>query len=259
MFFYFSKITQPLLWPLNITLILLTVAALAQWLRRPKLALRLSLGALVTLFAASLPVLAHALLRDLERSYPLVKSSEAPQADVVVVLGTTVWSLESPRLEIEEAGGSRLVPAARLYHAKRAPFVIVASGVPYVDASGAERLEAQDMTDFLAGLGVPSAAVVQEARSRNTDENARYTREILQSRGWKSILLVTSAFHMARSVALFKKYGIETIHPFPTELRVSDRPMRFLDWVPDLASLQMTTGALKEYVGRWVYHLRSSQ
>ncbi|MBY0370270.1 YdcF family protein [bacterium] len=253
MFFAFSKLVQPLLWPLNIALLLLSASAAAWYLNKTVWARRLSLIATAVLLVASLPVTALLLLRPIERAFPVISVEQAPAADAIVVLGTTTWNLESPRTEVEEAGGSRLVPAARLYRAKRAPHVVVSSGVHY-DAQGADRVEAMDMVAFLIDQGVPVSALVAEQRSRNTDENARYVLEIAKARGWKSILLVTSAFHMKRAVALFKKHGVETVYPFPTEPVVVDRRLRFADFVPDLGSLQTTTRAIRERVGLWVYN-----
>lgn len=253
MFFTFSKLVQPILWPFNIALLLLISALIARHFKKEKTAWHLVIAALAFLLVPALPVISIALMRSLESSYPSIASSQAPAAEAIVVLGGSIWGAQPPRLEPEEASGSRLVPAARLYRHKKAPFIVVSSGSPAFFPDGTEGVEANDMRDFLVDAGVPDRAIVREGRSRNTDENARYTAEVLRQRGWKKILLVTSAFHLPRAVAIFKKYGVTDVIPFPTEKRMTEGPFRFSYLVPELAALQTSTAAIKEYVGRWVY------
>ncbi len=253
MFFTFSKLVQPILWPFNIALILLIASFVGWFLRREKIARRLVVAAFCFLFFPSIPLLSNRLMRSLESDYPSIASGNAPIADAIVVLGGSIWAAQPPRLETEEGSGSRLIPTARLYQKGKAPFVVVSSGSPQFSADGKEGIEATDMRDFLVGVGVPSQAIVLEGHSRNTDENARFTAEIMKERGWKKIILVTSAFHLPRAVALFRKYGVTDVVPFPTEKRITERSFQFQSLVPELGALQATTVAIKEYVGRWVY------
>jgi uncharacterized SAM-binding protein YcdF (DUF218 family) len=253
MFYLFSKLIQPILWPFNIALLLLIAALACRYRRREETAWRLVIAAVAFLLLPALPWISIGLMRSLESSYPSIAASQAPVAEAIVVLGGSIWGAQPPRLEAEEASGSRLVPAARLYRRKKAPFIVVSSGWPYLLPDGKAGVEANDMRDFLVDAGVPEKAIIREDRSRNTDENARYTAEIMKSRGWTKILLVTSAFHLPRAVAIFKKYGVTDVIPFPTEKRVTEGPFRFSFLVPELAALQTTTVAIKEYVGRWVY------
>lgn len=253
MFFIFSKLVQPILWPFNIALLLLIAALACRHWRREKTAWRLVIAALAFLLIPALPLVAMGMMRSLESSYPSLASAQAPTAEAIVVLGGSIWGAQPPRLEAEEASGSRLTPAARLYRHKKAPFIVVSSGSPYFFPDGKEGIEANDMRDFLVDAGVPDKAIIREDRSRNTEENARHTAEILKTRGWSKILLVTSAYHLPRAVAIFKKYGVTDVIPFPTEKRMTEGPFRFSYLIPELAALQTTTAAIKEYVGRWVY------
>ena len=91
-----------------------------------------------------------------------------------------------------------------------------------------------------------------------------YTQKILQEKEIKQVLLVTSAMHMPRSLASFKKQGIKAI-PAPTDFLISDRNFtevnyskesKMLSFIPDTESLDRTTQAIKEYVGTVIYHLR---
>ena len=76
------------------------------------------------------------------------------------------------------------------------------------------------MMEILTQVGVPPAAIIQEPNSFNTYENAVNVKQILQSRGIKNILLVTSALHMPRSLAIFKRQKITAVAA-PTDFLAS--------------------------------------
>jgi uncharacterized SAM-binding protein YcdF (DUF218 family) len=122
------------------------------------------------------------------------------------------------------------------------------------------------MASILTQIGVPREALWLEGNSRNTYENAVESKKILDRAGIRRIVLVTSALHMPRSVAIFEKQGFEVI-PAPTDYLVTDRDWTYYltpDWriqlfnlIPTAEDLHFTTLALKEYLGILVYRLRS--
>jgi uncharacterized SAM-binding protein YcdF (DUF218 family) len=120
------------------------------------------------------------------------------------------------------------------------------------------------MADILVNLGVPNSAILQDSKSLNTYQNAVNVRQIMQERGIRRVLLVTSAMHMPRSLRIFQRQGIEAI-PAPTDFLITQQEINepssspqatLLNLVPDADQLQNTTRALKEYIGTVVYHLR---
>jgi uncharacterized SAM-binding protein YcdF (DUF218 family) len=122
------------------------------------------------------------------------------------------------------------------------------------------------MAEILKMLGVPEEVLWYETESRNTYENALFTRRILEEKGIDRIVLVTSAMHMPRAVGLFEKQGFEVI-PAPADYNVTQSDWERL-WQPNLTTqlfnaspsvgnLSDTTLALKEYIGIWAYRLRS--
>lgn len=211
-------------------------------------ALSLVLGlALLILFISSIPVCSNLFLISLENAHPVQLTKDYPNADAIVVLGGTTAPVDGPRLEPEERDGSRLLPAVRLYKNRKAPLIVVSGGVPYLSHSNETRTESLDMKDILVVMGVPESSILMENRSRNTIENALYTAEILKMNKAKSILLVTSAFHMKRSVNLFKRQGF-SVFAVPTEHRQIAQfyPHHFF---PKAGSLRETTLVIKEWVG----------
>ena len=124
---------------------------------------------------------------------------------------------------------------------------------------------AVDMAVLLGLLGVPEDAIWLEPDSRNTYENALNSRIMLDARGIRRVVLVTSAAHMPRSVALFERQGLEVI-PAPADFRVTQAGWQMLTsgspeaqmvgLLPSAENLAITTSALKEYLGILVYRLR---
>ncbi len=117
-------------------------------------------------------------------------------------------------------------------------------------------LEAPAMATFMHDLGVPEAAMLMESESRTTRENAVLTEKMLRERGTNRILLVTSAMHMPRALATFRKLGIDAI-PAPTDFE-AEPPSGYwlLRWLPDTDALDKSSRAMKEYLGMWVYRWR---
>ena len=112
------------------------------------------------------------------------------------------------------------------------------------EADVAERL-------FLA-LGVERSQIVLESQSRNTYENVLYTKELVKPKPQETWLLITSAFHMPRSVGIFRKAGWEVI-PYPTDYRVIAGQRQ-----PNLGfseKLSIIDNAAKEWVGLVSYFL----
>jgi uncharacterized SAM-binding protein YcdF (DUF218 family) len=114
-------------------------------------------------------------------------------------------------------------------------------------------------------MGVPAAAVWLEPDSRNTYENGVLTKALLDEKGISEIVLVTSAVHMPRSVAIFEKLGF-TVLPAPTDYQTTelDRsyfqapdPLTYVLYLlPDSDNMWLTSWVLKEYFGMVVYRLR---
>ena len=115
--------------------------------------------------------------------------------------------------------------------------------------------EARQFLQLAVECGLDSAIVLLEEDSRNTYENAQYTRQILEKRGWREVLLVTSASHMRRAVAAFRTQGIVVI-PAPTDIRVVQQGFSLLRLLPTVIALEKSSIAIKEYIGWWIYGIR---
>jgi len=93
----------------------------------------------------------------------------------------------------------RLLMALRLYHAGKAPLVVLSGGNnPLFTEEVPEQSEAEVMRSLLGEWGIPDSAIQVEGGSINTHENASFSYRLLASRGIGRIILVTSAMHMRR-------------------------------------------------------------
>ncbi len=160
-----------------------------------------------------------------------------------------------PRIDMEFNGTvDRVHKTAELYRAGKASMVIVTAGnQPWTQSAWAE---ADLIRELLAKWGVPKEAVMLEGSSRNTRENALFSKNIIDSIDCKKSLLVTSAVHMPRAMGAFRSVGVE---PFAvsTDVRVVDVSFPVvMDFLPSAAALSMTSEALREWVGQKVYQVQ---
>lgn len=196
-------------------------------------------------WVGSTRVFSDALMRPLEYKYSV---PERPAGDVIVVLGGGARSGGEVFSASERLGAGTLerVSAAFLLHKKTGLPLLISGGTPFSSMS-----EASAAAAYLAELGVPKAKIMTEEASRDTIENAAFTRKLCDAKGYKNIILVTSASHMPRSMFLFRKAGFTAITPFPIG-RGSGGGHYFRDWLPGNVD---TAKALNEYLGLVYYRL----
>ncbi|HVY87498.1 MAG TPA: YdcF family protein [Hyphomonadaceae bacterium] len=251
LFYIASKVGWFFLTPSNLLLLAMAVGILLlRWARTRKLGLRLAAGgAIATALVTVLPV-SEWLLASLERRFPAYepcKSSTAQPLAGIILLGGAISSEEIDGRIIEDLGGSadRIRKAAQLAHEYPSLPVLVSGGQAF-PRKGA-RPESVATADLLKELGVEESRLKLETASRTTAENAAFVKSQAGTGAW---LLVTSAFHMPRSVATFRKAGIDVI-PVPTDWMVDDnRPLLTMNALDRLGKLDL---AVHEYLGLAAY------
>ena len=211
--------------------------------------------AILMLWVTSMPIVADALLGRLEQDYPAVMMTEVPVSKCIVVLGGAVQPVLPPRVDIDmHEAVDRVRKAAQLFHAGRGG-VIIASGGNLPWSPFAES-EAESIKTLLLEWGVPASAIVLETESRNTRENALNSIALLEELGCETPLLVTSAAHMKRSVAVFERLGV-TVFPVSADVRVvKSSNLNVLDFLPDAEALNQTSDAMREWMGQKVYEMQ---
>ncbi|WP_181705260.1 YdcF family protein [Chthonobacter rhizosphaerae] len=252
MFFIASKLIFLVLRPSNAVLLAMLVGLLLRRLgRRRTGAIVFSLGLGAAVVAAWTP-LGNALILPLEQRFPQI----APPADEptgVIILGGSIDPIATAqRGDYPQLldGAERLIVGAEM--ARRYPNARIVFTGGSGDIISTERQESDVALTQLTGLGVPRERLVLETRSRNTRENAVFTYDILKPQPGDRWLLVTSAWHMPRSVGVFRAAGWTGLIPYPVDYRsVLDPPWFGRNFASE--GLFLTDIAVKEYIGLVAY------
>ncbi len=244
--FYLKKILAPLFFPIPLCLEIMALGLIFLWFtKRQKTGKALvTIGALLLALLSYEPV-ADWMVRPLEYRYPASQEMKAEINNIkwVVVLGG--GHISDPELPITgqlgESSLARLVEGVRLK--KRLPDArLLLSGGGAFDPVPNARL----MANLTAQLGVDKKDMVLETQSRDTKDEARHIKKMV---GKDKFFLVTTASHMPRSMALFKKQGMKPI-PAPTDFEVKETqgfsPAQFFPWADNLRKVEL---ALHEYLG----------
>ncbi|MFC5269813.1 YdcF family protein [Adhaeribacter terreus] len=217
MFFYLSKLLDFLLLPIVWIFILLLLGLI---LKNPLHRKRFLIAAIGLLLFLSNPFLINEALLAWEK--PPVPIKELSVYDAGIVLTGITSGDRSPHDRVYfNKGADRIMHALQLYREGKIRKIIISGG------SGAilERYatEADELRKVLQMANVPESDILVENRSRNTRENALYTKELLiKNPELKTTLLITSAFHMRRSEGCFRKAGLKP-DIFPADFYTIDR------------------------------------
>jgi len=199
----------------------------------------------VLLIGFSYGVLPTNLMKPLENKYPpfqIVNSEDDIKWVVVLGGGHTVDPGLPANSQLSGATLIRLVEGIRIHRLLSDSKLILSGGDPFGKISNAEV-----MADVALMLGVDQKSIVLESISKDTKDEAVLVQKIVQE---DRFVLVTSANHMPRSMALFRKLGMEPA-PAPAEYFVKERVAGVCPGIffPDAGNLVAAERAIHEYVG----------
>lgn len=206
--FLLKKILSPFLLPLPLAFVLL-LAALVIGLKagRKSISRVLALAGLLIILLTSYTFTGRPILESIEYKYrPRPEAQELAGVKWVVVLGGGVWDDHrlSSTARLTESSVCRIVEGIRIWRQAPGSKLLLSGGRVFTPVP-----EAQAMFELAKELGVPDTSMVLETDSRDTGEQARLVARMV---GDDRVVLVTSAAHMPRSMALFCKQGI---YPVP--------------------------------------------
>ncbi|MEB3322397.1 MAG: YdcF family protein [Synechococcaceae cyanobacterium] len=257
-----AKLLPTLVLPPGLALVLL-VAGLAG--RGRRWGPWLSGAGIALLWVASMPLVSRHLSRSLEERALRLSPAEIPKGDVILVLGGGLRPPLPPRrgVEVGEAG-DRLLTGVDLMRKGKAPWLLVSGDQVSFTAGGSTPAEALSAARLATWLGVPADRIVRSENPRNTAEEARALQELARRRRWRRVLLVTSAAHLPRSVATFRRLTDLTVVPVACDFQTTEpgsigRPTFgsvLMDLMPSAAALSGTSEVLREVMGLAVYRLR---
>jgi uncharacterized SAM-binding protein YcdF (DUF218 family) len=252
MFFYLSKLIAFLLLPLVWFFLLLALSFLTKAEVRRR---RLRIAAVVLLYLSSNSFLVDECFRLWEPVTPDHDRLETRYKGAIVLGGIGDIDL---RLEKITFGYSadRLFQVLPLWHQGRVEKIIFTGGSGSIEFP--EKKEGIYVRRYLHSVGVPDSAMVIESESRNTYENAVFTKKILDSLGIGGpFLLVTSAYHMPRSMAIFRKAGYTNLLPYPTNRLSGLRRFTFDHvFIPNPGAMLALERLIHEWVGYLTYKLK---
>jgi uncharacterized SAM-binding protein YcdF (DUF218 family) len=251
--FWFKKILGALLLPMSLSLWACLAGLLLMTRAKHRRAGR-ALAALgvFLLYAASTPLVGNALVKPLERQYPMYRHDpERPLAFVAVLGGGNVPDPDlPPTAQIGGTAPARLAEGIRVWRMNPGARLVLSGGAVTDPTPNAEA-----MAKVARALGVPESAMILEKRPLDTETEARLLKETV---GNRHFALVSEASHMPRAMALFRRQGLSPV-PAPTAHMVPVRPGGGSVWrnfVPNSGGLAKTERAVYETLGMLWARLR---
>ncbi len=199
----FSDITEPpgLLW-----LVMLIMTAVLAWRRKWSGALALGILALIeTLMGCRL--VSNSLLATLERPYIRSQVADLPACDAVVMLGGThdISAHDVFGFALRD-GADRVLTALELVRQGKGKTLVLGGAMETFE--GKYQSSAVQLQKWFAAWGIPSVPVITLQGANDTHAEAERVQALAAEHHWQRLILVTSAYHMSRAKALFKKVGL---------------------------------------------------
>ena len=200
---------------------------------------------IIFLYIQATPLFSYQLSRAFEPA-PLTQGAlDDAQAIVVVGSGLNPRAYEYPtHIMVSDDTLARLGYVAYLVRDYSDKLIITSGGY-----TGTKQSEASVMRDTLITFFAVKNPIMIEDKSRDTDENAKFVAQILLDKHLQHIVLVTSAYHMRRTMMLFRKYGLDPVAA-PTDFVTNDDAnTNILALVPTAHALAVTARTLHEIIG----------
>ncbi|MCS3730156.1 YdcF family protein [Bradyrhizobium betae] len=214
---------------------------------------KLAVTTLILLALSAFSPLGNLLLYPLESRFPAWDPSRGVPDGIIVLGGSVDTDLSAAHRTpvVAHAADRMFAPAelARRYPNARIVFTGGSANLVSTDAK-----EADYSAPILESLGIPKERLILERDSRNTWENAVFTKQLVTPKPGERWLLVTSAFHMPRAMGIFRKAGFD-VEPYPVDWRMGGRDELFTFTHAGKDGLEKTEIAVREWIGLLAYRL----
>lgn len=246
MFFIFSKLLSVFIDP---TAWLIVVVILAAFLKRGKWKKRATIFAIV-LFVLFTNNVIYSLVINAWQPAPVTLTKKYSAG--IILGGFTIFDAKGKGYMSETS--DRFVATSNLYHSGIIDKIIASGGDGSINQDNPK--EADFARYMFIQNGVKEADVFAESRSRNTFENAMFSKHLLDSLHLQPpYVLVTSAFHMPRAAGVFRKAGVD-VDIFPCAYQTVKSSFSFGDYiVPSVDNLVHWRTFIREFVGYWIYKI----
>ena len=251
MFLVEKILSLTLLSPLPIILILIIIGIGNIFKRRKKSGLILIILG-IFMYMGSTDSFINKILYRLENTYSVISEEDLQKGEVYVLLGGGIITTTG------EGNIPGLMPSVRLmkvaeYYKKYPKKIYISGGSPLQNQDSESAVYQRE----LVLLGVESKDIIIEEKSRNTKENAVFIREKLNKNNIKNIILITSAFHMKRSMNIFEKnLGEIGIIPAPCNFLASREKENCFYYIPKYYNFLKFQVLVWETIGNFYYKIR---
>lgn len=251
--FVLKKIISQIFSPAPLCLEILLVGLFFLWFTRKQKTGKIiaSIGVFIFL-VMSYDGIPNVLIKQLESKYPplcltgisdTAVSNDISSVKWIVVLGG--GHISDPKIPItSQISGAtlvRLIEGIRLHKKIPGSKIILSEGKVFDVAAGSEA-----MAEVAKAIGISQEDLILESESKDTADEARIIKPMI---GDDKFILVTSAVHMPRSVAMFERLGMYPI-PAPTDyLVIESQGTSPGDFFPNPGGMRRIETALHEYVG----------
>ena len=249
MFFPLSKILGFFALPSNLMMLMGLIGVALLFTRRGRLGKGMMIASLIALAAAGWSPLGNWLMAPLENRFPSWQGAGPP--DGIIILGGAIspeLSKARGNLALNEAA-ERMTAAADLARRYPAARIVFSGGSGRLGGGVAE---SKFVLPLFESFGIAAARVTLEGRSRNTAENARFTKELVQPKPGDRWLLVTSAYHMPRAIGVFRREGF-AVEAYPVDWRTGAEDSSAFSSLS--AGMARTDTAVHEWLGLLAYRL----
>jgi len=230
----------------------------------------LEVSSIVTTWIFSMPLTSRELIWSLESQVNSQCAQSVQEADAIVILGG--WLKQVAATDLKDSDffdsatriDSRLAAGIKLFKENKAPLLVTSGANLSFRGEDSFYAEAFVGMNIAVDLGVPNDHILINASSRTTAEEAFDIGLLGRQNGWRRILLVTSAFHMPRALATFRKRSGLIVVPVACDYKLPPRVPSggltsesiIMGLIPDATALSESTVALKEQLGLIFYRLK---
>jgi uncharacterized SAM-binding protein YcdF (DUF218 family) len=252
MFFYLSKLIAFLFSPLVWVFLILLYSYKTKVEGRAR---KLRITAIVILYLCSNAFLVDECFRAWEPVTPDYDLMDTKYDGAIVLGGIGDIDLRLKKIKFGHSA-DRLFQTLPLYYQGRIKRIIFSGGSGSIEFP--EKLEGLYVQKYLKSIQFPDSGLIVEARSKNTYENAIFTKQLLDSlKITGNFLLVTSAYHMPRAMAVFKKAGYKNLTPYITNRSSGVRRFTFDHlFIPHPGVLFSLEHLIHEWIGYITYKIK---
>ena len=253
MFFILSKIAGFFALPSDIAATLAALGVVLLFTRFRRAGRMLATLGVVLLLIAGLSPLGNALMLPLEERFPPWDASGGAPTGIIVLGGAVGPELSAARgtPDLNESA-ERITATAALARKYPDARIVYSGGNARLVLTGG--IEADYAIDLLESLGVARTRIIAERQSRNTIENAEFSKTLVAPKPGERWLLVTSAYHMPRAIGAFRRAGFP-VEAFPVDWRTRGPIDLWLPFESVTAGLRRTDTATHEWIGLFAYWL----